>query len=120
MKIRFHPYACAVLASCTFAIGGAPAAFAEQQTVTTWEVDMQGRPPYERRRVVLPVVDAASVSAERGQVETERRRVVVFSGKPPFRRQVVELEVVDAAALETVDDGEKRTLFRGRPPFRRH
>jgi len=92
------------------------------RTVTVWEVDRSGHPPFPRRRVEVPVVDAAVLeSIAEESVATLERWHVERSGKPPFERRRMEMPVVDAAAMEILDAEEAdRPRFRGRPPFRRH
>lgn len=96
-------------------------------TMTVWEVDMSGRPPYRRTRVEVPVLDVAALETPRTDVtETTTVWEVDRSGKPPYSRRQVEVPVIDAAALETLEAGaadaveETSPRFRGRPPFRRH
>lgn len=70
------------------------------ETVTVWEIDYSGRPPFERRQVEVPVADAASLESTNILQETVRAWVVDYSGRPPFRRSLQEVPVVDAASLE--------------------
>ena len=70
-------------------------------TVTVWEVDTSGRPPFERRRVEVPVADAASMEMNTASVETVRVWSADYSGRPPFRRSYQDVPVVDAASVET-------------------
>ena len=91
-----------------------------QETVTVWEIDTSGRPPFERRRVEVPVADAASLEAAGSAQETVTAWAVDYSGRPPFRRSMEEVPVIDAASLEV-----ENTADRPRPipaPFhkRRH
>jgi hypothetical protein len=103
------------------------AANSDAPTMTVWEVDMSGRPPYRRTRIEVPVVDVAALETPAaGTTETTTVWEVVRRGKPPYSRRQVEVPVVDAAALETLEGGEVDAVeesaphFRGRPPFRRH
>ena len=108
----------AVLASVMLAGAVAVPAQAETETMTVWEVDMRGRPPYQRTRVEVPVVDVAAM--ETAATETVTVWTVDRRGKPPYQRRREEVPVIDAASLEVSTDDDRGTDFRGRPPFRRH
>ena len=93
-KLLFTGAALSLTASPGFAEVG------DQETVRIWQIDTSGRPPFERRRVEVPVADLARF--EQVQVtETVTRRVADFRGRPPFRRSVQEVPLIDAASLET-------------------
>jgi hypothetical protein len=68
-----------------------------QETITVWEVDTSGRPPFERRRVEVPVADTASAETV---TETVTVWTADYSGRPPFRRSYQSVPVVDAASFE--------------------
>ena len=68
----------------------------EQETVTVWQVDTSGRPPFQRTRAEVPVADVAAAEV----VETERVWTTDFSGRPPFQRGYQDLPVIDAASME--------------------
>lgn len=67
-----------------------------QETVTVWQVDTSGHPPFQRTRVEVPVTDVAEAEV----VETERVWTTDFRGRPPFQRGYRDLPVVDAASME--------------------
>jgi hypothetical protein len=90
------------------------------ETVTVWQVDMSGKPPYKRERVQVPVVDTARLEVTGEPVEMVTVWTVDRSGKPPFKRTREEVPVIDVAALSPEDVAEEGTVFRGRPPFKRH
>jgi hypothetical protein len=110
------------LATVLGASGMAFAAGPAQETVTVWQVDTSGRPPYKRERVELPVVDTARMELTAdADVETVRVWTVDRSGKPPYQRRFEELPVTDIAAMELeAEQAAKDVRFRGRPPFQRH
>ncbi|NDV93206.1 hypothetical protein GTH32_18710 [Alteromonas sp. 345S023] len=91
-----------------------------QSTKTVQIVDTQGKPPFKRKMVEIPVQDVAQFE-ELGEVETVRKRVVTsFNGKPPYTRRVVEVPVVDIAQFEEVSQAAQKQVKSGkRPPFKR-
>lgn len=115
---------CGATAAGTTAEGRSTAAQAldgNALTTTTWRVDARGRPPFDRTRVEVPVVDVAAVETLSAEpVETVTIWAVDHSGKPPYKRTRIEVPVVDASSLQLEGDGERGTRFRGKPPFRRH
>ena len=96
-------------------------ALAEHSTKTTvkvWEVDMSGRPPYQRTLVDMPVIDTASMEIDTANIETERVWTTDFSGKPPFKRSMQELPVIDAASLEADIEGDVSRAVKAKPFFK--
>ncbi len=96
-------------------------ALAEQSTETTakvWQVDMSGRPPYQRTLVEMPVIDTASMEVDVSSVETERVWTTDFSGPPPFKRSMQEMPVIDAASLEADIEGEVSRAVKAKPFFK--
>jgi hypothetical protein len=91
-----------------------------QGTKTVQIVDTQGKPPFKRKLVEIPVQNVAQFE-EMGEVETIRKRVVTsFNGKPPYTRRTVEVPVVDIAQFEELTRPEQRQSKSGkRPPFKR-
>lgn len=90
-----------------------------RDTVTVWQVDSSGRPPFKRERVEVPVVDTAALEQRSEAVETAVVWTVDRSGKPPYTRRREELPITDIAAAEA-GSAPEATTFRGRPPFKRH
>ncbi len=112
--------ATALAAALSTALFGLPAGAemsAQGETVTVWEVDTSGRPPFKRTRVELPVADVASLESADVALETRRVWTTDFRGRPPFRRGYEELPVVDAASLEYADTGDGDA--RPKPFFKR-
>jgi hypothetical protein len=116
-----------VLAAALASTASAPGLLADTGKVAAsdvqyvWEVDMRGKPPYERKRVALPLVDVASIEVDSqytGETVTIWERE--HSGRPPFKRERIEVPVVDAASMEVSDEPASEPVFRGRPPFKRH
>lgn len=103
-----------ILAGLAAAVAALPAAAETHQgeTITVWEIDYSGRPPFERRQVEVPVADAASLESSTRMRETVTMRVVDYSGRPPFRRSVEEVPVVDAASLEEQATTDRKTVPR--------
>jgi hypothetical protein len=81
-----------------------------RETMTVWEIDHSGRPPFERRRVEVPVADVASLESAGGVQETVRAWVVDYSGRPPFRRSMEEVPVIDAASLEVENAADRQQI----------
>jgi hypothetical protein len=110
------------LATATLTAAAAMPALAapdpEAETMTVWEVDTRGRPPFQRSSAEVPVVDVAAIEA--AIPETVTVWTVDHRGKPPYRRRHEEVPVVDAASLELSGEQKPATVFRGRPPFSRH
>ena len=103
--------AAALLASPVFAENSGKA------TAKVWEVDMSGRPPFQRTLVEAPVIDAASMEID-GNVETELVWTTDFSGAPPFKRTLEELPVIDAASLEGEIRSEVQRAVKAKPFFK--
>lgn len=96
------------------------AAALSQSTKTVQVVDTQGKPPFKRTLVEVPVQDVAQFEAAE-QVDTVKKQVVLnYRGKPPYTRRVVEVPVVDVAQFEEAEQTEQKTFKSGkRPPFKR-
>ncbi len=88
-----------------------------QDTAKVWQVDMSGRPPYQRTLVDVPVIDAAAMEID-AAVETELVRTTDFRGKPPFRRSLEALPVIDAASLEAGAQDEGQRNVKAKPFFK--
>lgn len=54
---------------------------ADVETEVVWQTDFSGRPPFSRKQVELPVVDAASM-----ELVEEESKITSFRGRPPFNR----------------------------------
>lgn len=89
----------------------------QEATIKVWEVDMSGRPPYQRKLVEVPAIDAASMETN-APVETVMVRTVDFRGAPPFRRTTREVPVIDAASLEADIQSEVQRAVKAKPFFK--
>lgn len=115
----------AVVSSAALAVTSLPVAAeagsgsetAAGATVSVWDIDTSGRPPFKRRRIEVPVADVASFEME--PVETVTKWKADYSGKPPYRRSYQELPVVDSQGEMASDSGSGDVVPR---PFykRRH
>ena len=86
---------------------------------TVWTVDSRGRPPFQRSRIEVPVVDVAAMETPEA-MEMTTVWSVDRTGHPPFKRKRIEVPVIDAASLEVSGDTDTGPRFRGKPPFKRH
>lgn len=89
----------------------------QQETAKVWQVDMSGRPPYQRTLVDAPVIDAAAMEID-ANAETQLVWTTDYSGKPPFRRSLEELPVIDAASLEADVQSEVERAVKAKPFFK--
>ena len=82
-------------------------------------VDTQGKPPFKRKLVEVPVGDVAQAE-DTGEVKTIKKRVVVsYQGKPPYTRRTIEVPVGDVAQFEESDESKESKKKGSRPPFKR-
>lgn len=90
------------------------------ETTQAQVVDTQGKPPFKRKLVDVPVADVAQFE-EANTVKTVKKRVVVsYQGKPPYTRRTIEVPVADVAQFEASDaPGEGSAKKGARPPFKR-
>ncbi len=89
----------------------------DKATAKVWEVDMSGRPPYQRTLIDAPVIDTASMEIN-SNVETELVWTTDFTGAPPFKRTREALPVIDAASLEADIQGEAKRAVKAKPFFK--
>jgi hypothetical protein len=54
---------------------------ADVATEVVWQTDFTGRPPFSRKQVELPIVDAASM-----ELIDEEPKITSFRGRQPFNR----------------------------------
>lgn len=83
-------------------------------------VDTQGKPPFKRKMVDVPVADVAQFE-ETKKVKIIKKRVIVnYQGKPPYTRRTIEVPVGDVAQFEASGGlGEGSAKKGSRPPFKR-